>query len=74
MQIGVKSEPKAGVAWGRGGSLSSSFGFMFAPKLQLQRHEQNLPQVPIAWNIRAPALPSVLENRVRGQRMEGSDK
>ncbi len=47
------------------------FRFKFAPKLQFQCISQNPPQVPIAWNIRAPALPSVLQNRVRVQRIEG---
>ncbi len=31
----------------------------------------NLPQERVIWNIRAPALPSVLQNRVRVQRIEG---
>ncbi len=29
------------------------------------RNEQNLPLLPIGWNIRAPALPSVLEIEYR---------
>ncbi len=54
------SPPKAGAEWVSGFKFKFQFEFKFAPEFQSQRNKQNLPQVPTGWNIRAPALPSVL--------------